>query len=82
MTTVDSEDLRLLLEAYEELVGEAEQLSAIEGIGECVNCSTPHHHCVKCGHALNHPAILVKPQFLDEIVLRRLQRVVGPWARS
>lgn len=78
MTTVDSEDLRLLLEAYEELAGEAEQLSAIEGIGECVNCSTPTHYCASCGTALSHPAILVRPQFLDEIVLKRLQKMVGP----
>lgn len=75
---VDGDDLRLLLEAYEELAGEAEQLAAIEGLGECVKCSTPTRCCARCGTPLSHPAILVKPQFLDEIVLKRLQKMVGP----
>ena len=78
MTDVDSEDLRLLLEAYERLAGEVERLEAIEGLGECVKCSTPAHYCASCGTAQGHPAILVRPQFLDEIVLKRLQKVVGP----
>lgn len=58
------------------LAGEVEQLSAIEGLGECVTCSTPNRYCVRCGTALSFPAVLERPEFLDDIVLKRLQELV------